>query len=552
MSVIKLNSLHLLFQALEKQQIETFTSRLIILMRDGGFTLPQQRVIHGILKKVAPLTNSATFIYALATSVISMEITDLEEKSQITWELIDLTNTPETSSDILEIVAGTTINLMIEDDLPLENKKKLLAQIHQMTLSRNATPEVIDIYARSLFNLSVDEPTMEGKRAYTSQLRTLAFYGKGTVNSMIHAAKAYVNMACRVKDEGERVDCLSVLEKLVQKPAANSELRLIYANGLFNFIIDEDNQETLRKRYFRKFKKLAHSSQTTWDIRKLYTKSLLQMALYTENIREKRRYIRQIMMLVEMPGCVPEVYEQAARAVFNHQIDEASLRSKKKFLLLLKKILERSDYAPPVLREYARSLVNMVAEDPVYENKRQYSDQIQKFIKMKNPSLDIVLEYAKSLLNLALSDESEEQKGQDLTTLLNIDQDIHYKMADLAEDTSVDYLCVKAEALTLMLTLEPNPLERRKILCQIPKADEFKNSNYFKVFVDLFQDSLNDEKDWFLKQKMQEMLDSYSQASEVSLSREDLLKILKLVEEGELEVPPNIMKELQERLEKAE
>lgn len=552
MSVIKLNSLHLLFQALEKQQIETFTSRLIILMRDGGLTLPQQRVIHWILKKVSPLTNSATFIYTLATSLITMEVTDLKEKSRLTWELIDLTDSSETSSDILEMVAGATMNLMLEDGLSLETKKELLAQVYRMTLSRNATPEVIDIYARSLFNISVDEPTMEGKRAYTSRLRTLAFFGRGTVNALIQAAKAHVNLSYLTRDESECVECLSVLEKLVRKPTANPELRLIYVNGLFNFIIDDTNQETLRKRYFRKLKKLAQSSKTTWDIRKMYVKSLMKMALDTENIREKRRYVRQIVMLVEMPGCTPEILEHAARAVFNHHIDEASLKSKKKYLLVLKKILERSDNSPMVLREYVRSLVNMVAEDPDYENKRQYSNQIQKFTKMKNPSLDVVLEYAKSLLNLALSDESEEDKLKDLTTLLNIDQEIHYKMNNLAENTPVDYLCVKAEALTLLLMQETNPLERRKILFKIPRVNEIKESTYFKVFVDLFQDSLNDEKDWFLRQKMQEMLDSYSEALKVFLRREELMKILELVREEDVELPPELVKELMETFGKAE
>lgn len=549
MPVLKLNSLHLLFQALEKKEIDLFTSRLIILMRDGDLALPLQQMIQGILKNVAPLTNSATFIYALASSVVLMETPDMTEKRKLAKELIDLTNAPEASSDLLELVAGSIINLMLEEELPLEEKKELVTQLHQMTLCRNATSDVLDIYARGLFNISVDEPNINGKRAYTHQLRTLALYGKGTVTTRIHAAKAYVNLGCFTHDEGERVNCLATLEKLVHKPGANAELRNIYANGLFNFIVDDDNQETFRNRYFQKLKKLAQAPGATWDIRKLYAHSLLYMALYTENIREKRRYVRQIMEMVEMPGCVPEIFVTAGRAVFNHQIDETSLKYKKKAILMLEMILKRSGNAPSVLRDYARSLVNIATEDQPYENKRRYSDQLLKLTETKNPSLDIVLEYAKSLLNLVLSEESDEQKIKDLTTILSIDQNIHYRKANLSENTRVNYLCVKAEAMTIMLSLEPDLAERRKILSKIPKVDEIKESDYFKVFVDIFKDSVEDETDPSLKQELREMYDSFVHIFEVSMNNKNLLDILKQVDEKKLDVSPNLLKDLVEKME---
>ncbi|MBQ6109648.1 MAG: hypothetical protein IJK97_15650, partial [Thermoguttaceae bacterium] len=406
--------------------------------------------------------------------------------------------------------------------------------------------------ARGLFNISVDEPNINGKRAYTHQLQTLALYGKGTVTTRIHAAKAYVNLGCFTHDEGERVNCLATLEKLVHKPGTNAELRNIYAKGMFNFIVDDDNQETFRNRYFQKLKKLAQAPEATWDIRKLYAHSLLFMALYTENIREKRKYVRQIMEMVEMPGCVPEIFVTAARAVFNHQIDEISLKNKKKAILMLERILKRSGSAPSVLREYARSLVNIATEDQPYEAKRRYSDQLLKLTETKNPSLDIVLEYAKSLLNLVLTDESDEQKVKDLTTILSIDQNIHYRKANLAENTRVNYLCVKAEALMLMLTMEPNLAERRKILSKIPKVDEIKESDYFKVFVDIFKDTVEDEKDPALKQELREMYDSFVHVFEVSMNNKNLLNILKQVDEKKLDISPNLLKDLVEKMEDEE
>ncbi len=250
-----------------------------------------------------------------------------------------------------------------------------------------------------------------------------------------------------------------------------------------------------------------------------------------------------------MPGCVPEIFVTAGRAVFNHQIDETSLKYKKKAILMLEMILKRSGNAPSVLRDYARSLVNIATEDQPYENKRRYSDQLLKLTETKNPSLDIVLEYAKSLLNLVLSEESDEQKIKDLTTILSIDQNIHYRKANLSENTRVNYLCVKAEAMTIMLSLEPDLAERRKILSKIPKVDEIKESDYFKVFVDIFKDSVEDETDPSLKQELREMYDSFVHIFEVSMNNKNLLDILKQVDEKKLDVSPNLLKDLVEKME---
>lgn len=521
MPVLKLNSLQSLFFALEERQIEIFTRRLVIIMRDGSFTLSQQRRVWEILKKVSSLTKTSSFVYALASSLVAMESQDIAEKRQITLELINMTQVPEIDSELLELIAGSTVNLLFEDELSLEEKKELLNQLHRMTLFRNATPETINIYARGLFNISVDEPTVEGKRGYTSRLRTLALYGKGTVTTMIHAGKALVNLACFTQIEGERIRCISTLEPLLRKPRANTELKHIYVSGLVNFITDETNQETFRNRYFRKLKKIAQAPDATWVIRKMYAQALLCMALYTENIQEKRRYVREIIKLVEMPECVTDIFVTAARAIFNHQIDENSLKRKKVCIKWLENLLERSGNAQPILWEYARSLVNIAIDDPIYENKRHYSTLLLKLTELRSPSLDIVLEYAKSLLNLALSEESSEQKIQDLTTLLNIDRDIHYRRTNLAEKTPVNYLCVRAEALALMLRLEHDPLERRKILSRIPPLTEIKESEYFPVFMEIYNDSLKEEKDWSIKNRMIDLLDNIRQMLHDNTIRED-------------------------------
>ena len=172
--------------------------------------------------------------------------------------------------------------------------------------------------------------------------------------------------------------------------------------------------------------------------------------------------------------------------------------------------------------EYARSLVNIAVDDPVYENKRQYSAQILKLVGLRPPSLDLVLEYAKSLLNLALSEEAKEQKIKDITALLNIDNEIHYRRTNLAPKTMVNYLCVRAEALALMLRLESDSVERHKILSKIPPMTEIKESDYFMVFMDIYNDSLKEEKDWSIKNGMLDMLDNIRQMMRINIIQKDV------------------------------
>ncbi|MCR5163193.1 MAG: hypothetical protein K6C40_04150 [Thermoguttaceae bacterium] len=496
MPVLKLKSLQTLFRSLEEEQIENFSRRILFVMRDGDLTLPQERIIRKILKKTAFLTDETIINYAVATAVISEETTDLAERRELVQALIDLAQTVKHSSSMLEIAARATVNLMAEKDLPLEAKKELLTVLHGLTLARDATPDIFNIYAQGLFNMVVDDPSMQGKRVCAHQLRTLALYGKGTVFTLIQAAKAHVNLAYLTDDERERINCLSTLEFISHKPLADSEVKLIYTKGLMNFILDEKNQETFRNRYFQKLKKLAQAPDASWDIREAYSHALLNMALQTENLREKRLHMREIMKLVEMPGCIPDIYVTAARAIFNHLIDETSLKRQKDCITWLEIILERSGQAPLVMREYARSLVNIAIEDPEYTNKRLYSEKLQELTKTKDVSLDVVIEYAKSLLNLALVNESKEQKAKDLKTLMSIDETIHYTRTDLYEKTEIDYICVKAEALAMMIPLEPDPSKRIQLVDQLPDIEEFNESNYVGIFLDICKDAVTQETDF--------------------------------------------------------
>lgn len=493
MPVLKLKSLQILFRTMEEEQIENFSRRILFLMRDEDLTLPQERVIRRILKKIAFLTNETLVNYALATAVISEETPNLDERRELVFALMELAQTTKTLSSILEITARATINLMSESALALAEKKNLLMQLHHLTLCRNATPDVINIYAQGLFNISVDEPTMQGKRAYTHQLLTLANYGKGTVFTLIQAAKAQVNLGYLTENEKERIDCLSTLEFLTCKPLADSDVNQIFLKGLLNFITDEKNQETFRNRYFQKLKKMAQAPNASWYILEIYAQALLNMALFTENIKKKRIYIHEVLKLVEMPDCTPNTFVTASRAIFNHLLDETSLKQQNECIGWLERIMERSDQSPFVMREYARSLVNILIEDPDPINKRKYSDQIYELTKTKDVSLDVVVEYAKSLLNLALLNESHEQKVQDLKTLMDIDRNINYSRTDLYEKTEIDYLCVKAEALALMITLEPNPDERIQLLHRIPDIEEIKESNYIGILLEICKDVVAQE-----------------------------------------------------------
>lgn len=499
MAVLKLSSLQALFRTLEEEQIENFSRRILFVMRDGDLTLPQERIIRKILQKIALLSNETIVNYAVATAVISEETTDLAERRELVQALIDLAQSVKHSSSLLEIAARATVNLMAEKDLPLEAKKELLTVLHQLTLARNASPDIINIYAQGLFNMVVDDPTLQGKRACVHQLRTLAVYGKGTVFTLIQAAKAHVNMAYLTDDEKERLNCLSTLEFLSHKPLADSEVKNIYAKGLLNFIVEESNQETLRNRYFQKLKKLAQVPDVTWFIRESYAQALLKMALLTESIHEKRFYMLQMLDLVEMAGCTPDVFVIAARATFNHLIDETFLKHQKECITWLENILERSGQSPLVMREYARSLVNIAIEDPDYKNKRLYSEKLQALTKTKDVSLDVVIEYAKSLLNLALVNESQEQKNQDLKTLMSIDETIHYTRTDLYEKTEIDYICVKAEAVAMMIPLEPDPCKRIELVNELPDIEEFNESNYVGIFLDICKDAVTQETDFGVK-----------------------------------------------------
>jgi len=547
MSVLMLNSLQFLFRLLEEEQIENFTRRILILMRDEDFTLQQQRKFREVLKKVASVTEQATVNYAVATAVIAAETSDLEEKRVLTQSLIQLTRPLDCGAEILEISSRAVVNLMTENELPLSEKKQLLNQLHTMTLRKNATLSVTDAYAQGLFNMTVDEPTLKGKRELTNRLKTLVMLEKGTEFTMVPAAKALVNLACITTDFSERKSCLNDLEAMMEKSQANREIMHIYAKGLINYIGDETNLGIFRQEYFEKLEKMAQADDATWIIRGVYAQALLSMALNTENIYEKRRYMRQMMKLVEMPECMPEIFITAARAMFNHQIDESSLKCKKDCIARMEMILERSGNARHVLREYARSIVNLAVDDPVYAHKREYSEKLRKLSETKGASLDIVLEYAKSLINLAFTDESAEQKVQDLTTLLNIDREIHYTRTDLAETTSVDYICMKAEALALMIQLEPHPVERRKLLRRIPKVETFKTSDYLSVFANIYEEAMQKEADWSVKHEMADFFETVLKVMNISKMKADLLE--KFSAEDLKKLPPEVLKVILEELE---
>ena len=72
-----------------------------------------------------------------------------------------------------------------------------------------------------------------------------------------------------------------------------------------------------------------------------------------------------------------------------------------------------------------------------------------------------------------------------------------------------------------MLRLEHDPLERRKILSRIPPLTEIKESEYFPVFMEIYNDSLKEEKDWSIKNRMIDLLDNIRQMLHDNTIRED-------------------------------
>lgn len=370
-------------------------------------------------------------------------------------------------------------------------------------VEHNGVSNEMSVYVRVWFSLANGLPDVSQKRAAICSHGGLWCFIENFSDRRHLVGKTLVNLLAEDPNPRFQKIYLRALKSMSRRYSSDAEFQGIYSRGLLNHLSDS-GAKVGRRPSFRELYRLHLTVVDSPVVQENYASAIFCLALEEKRIVAKRRWIRALLDLLQMPSLSPGVFQVAAQTLFNHMIDESSVQHKRKALKLLEKLSVRTGNSPGVCREYARALVNMLVDDPTVKRKQLYFKTLESLAGQMTESDEITLEYVKGLMNFALVCPEPEAKAWFIVGLQRAVEEREPFRNEATEHQELrrDFLCLYAESQILSLVSGMDCERKLDVLGRLPSIEQICESEYFYVFVDVLNKIYMVEKD----QEVEEIL----------------------------------------------
>ena len=162
----------------------------------------------------------------------------------------------------------------------------------------NESAYLAELFAKGLFNLSVEQETAAARQETIAELKVLSEKWSENAEIALIYAKGLFNLTVKQETAAARQETVAELKVLSEKWSENAEIALAYAKGLFNLTVKQETAAALEETV-AKLKELNGKWSENAEIALRYARGLVNLSNKQETAAARQETVAELKVLIE-------------------------------------------------------------------------------------------------------------------------------------------------------------------------------------------------------------------------------------------------------------